>query len=164
MLEVKLGSITHTDADALVVYLMEGGPGNHPVNATNAVDVLLGGALRRAVAVGTLTGRWGEVWTAQSKILVIVVGLGAAETSDEHVAAEAVALGLKKAIGLEARQVATVTLGTGRGGLSVKASAAAVAKGVRRAGGAVAVELLVYDAEDLEVARAGVASVIGSED
>ncbi len=60
--------------------------------------------------------------------------------------------------------MATVTLGTGRGGLSVKASAAAVAKGVRRAGGAVAVELLVYDAEDLEVARAGVASVIGSED
>ena len=122
MLEVTLGQITHAEADALVVYLIRGG---HP-------------------------SRRREVWTAQSQTLVIVVGVGAAEAFDDEVAAEAVALGLERAAAFGACRVATFTLGTGRGGLSMEASAAAVAKGVRRAGGSVPVSLLVYDPDDLE--------------
>ncbi len=71
----------------------------------------------------------------RGRTLMIVVGLGAAEGFTEDVAAEAVALGLERA--------------------------AAFAKGVRRAGGTVPVSLLVYDAEDLEAVRVGVAAVIG---
>ena len=160
MLEVTVGRITHSDAHALIVYLMEGGPGSHPANATHAVDRLLGGALRQAVAAGTLTGRRGEVWTAQKgRTLVIVVGIGAAEAFSEEVAAEAVRLGCERATALEARDLATVTLGTGRGGLSVEASAAAVARGVHRAGGTVPVSLLVYDPDNLEAALTGVATL-----
>jgi leucyl aminopeptidase len=127
-------SLHATDADTLIVYLMEGGPVETPGHATRVVDEALGGLISRLVAAGDCQSEPGAVTVLypESRLpatRVLVVGIGAADTFDTDVAMRAAAAGLQRARALGARVVASAMLGTGRGGLAVAASAEAIVTG-----------------------------------
>jgi leucyl aminopeptidase len=132
--------VTKFKGDALVVNLFEGV--KTPGGATGAVDAILGGAIRKLIQAGEVTGKWGEQTLLHtSGVLladrVLVVGLGKAEdfTLDRVrlVSAEA-SKHLRK---IAARRIGTIVHGagthtgahTGTGGLNAVHAAQALTEG-----------------------------------
>ncbi|MCU0512474.1 MAG: leucyl aminopeptidase [Anaerolineae bacterium] len=127
-------SITAQAADTLLLYLMEDGLSASPEQAAVAVDAALGGALRDLLDGGDFSGKAGTSTVlyprgALPARRVIVMGLGPAADFTAEGARRAAAAGLQKARSLKAQHVATVTPGTGRGGLSVVEAVRAVVEG-----------------------------------
>jgi leucyl aminopeptidase len=115
-IRVELGDVTRYRGDALVVNLFEGVKA--PGGATGAVDTDLGGAIRKLIQAGEVTGKWGGQALVHTlgKLpadRVLVMGLGKPEefTIDRArmVSAEA-AKHLRK---IGARRVGTIVHGAG---------------------------------------------------
>ncbi len=130
------GAITESDADTLIIYLLE--DSTNFGDATKAVDDAVGGWLSELVESGEFTGKSGQAavlyprGTITAK-RVIVVGLGPVEKHGMESVRRGSAVGIKKARELKAVNVATVTAGTGKGGLGISDSAQSVVEGVRLA-------------------------------
>lgn len=139
-IRVVAEDVTKFKGDALVVNLFEGV--KTPGGATGAVDAILGGAIRKLIQAGEVTGKWGEQTLLHtSGVLladrVLVVGLGKAEdfTLDRVrlVSAEA-SKHLRK---IAARRIGTIVHGagtqpgtqTGTGGLNAAQAAQALTEG-----------------------------------
>jgi len=143
-IRVVAEDVTKFKGDALVVNMFEGV--KTPGGATGAVDAILGGAIRKLIQAGEVTGKWGEQTLLHtSGVLladrVLVVGLGKAEdfTLDRVrvVSAEA-SKHLRK---IAARRIGTIVHGagthvgahagaqTGTGGLNAAQAAQALAEG-----------------------------------
>lgn len=129
---VQLGNITETDADALIVNLFEGV--TTPGGATGAVDRALDGAISEMIAFGDITGKSGEatVLYPRGKITarrIIVVGLGKqSEFSIEEVRLAA-SKAMKRAQSLKVEHIATIVHGGGIGGIPIGAAAQATVEG-----------------------------------
>ena len=143
-IRVVAEDVTKFKGDALVVNMFEGV--KTPGGATGAVDAILGGAIRKLIQAGEVTGKWGEQTLLHtSGVLladrVLVVGLGKAEdfTLDRvrQVSAEA-SKHLRK---IAARRIGTIVHGAGThvgahagaqtatGGLNAAQAAQALAEG-----------------------------------
>ena len=143
-IRVVAEDVTKFKGDALVVNMFEGV--KTPGGATGAVDAILGGAIRKLIQAGEVTGKWGEQTLLHtSGVLladrVLVVGLGKAEdfTLDRVrvVSAEA-SKHLRK---IAARRIGTIVHGagthvgahagahTGTGGLNAAQAAQALTEG-----------------------------------
>ena len=139
-IRVVAEDVTKFKGDALVVNMFEGV--KTPGGATGAVDAILGGAIRKLIQAGEVTGKWGEQTLLHtSGVLladrVLVVGLGKAEdfTLDRvrQVSAEA-SKHLRK---IAARRIGTIVHGagthvgaqTGTGGLNAAQAAQALTEG-----------------------------------
>ncbi len=136
---VIIGAIQQSDADAIVVNLFEGV--EEPGGATGAVDAALGGAIRELIAAGDFEGKAGQTAVLYPRGAiparrVILVGLGAREDTstpfDEN-PAEAVrrasAHAAQKACDLQVERLASVLHGAGIGGLTIEEAAQAVTEG-----------------------------------
>lgn len=126
--------IIYYPTDTLLVYLMVGGPGTHPSNATRAVDEALGGTLSEMIATGDFNGWLGQVTVLPTEgrlaaAQVVVSGLGKPQEFHPKIARYAVMIGVQVALAIGAHQLATVTLGTGHGGLTLPDSAQLIAEG-----------------------------------
>ena len=115
-IRVVIGDVTKFRGDAMVVSLYEGVKALG--GATAAVDAALGGAIRKFVQMGEVTGKWGEqtLVHALEKLPVdriLVMGLGKREdfTLDRARIVSAEALKHLRKIG--ARRVGTIVHGTG---------------------------------------------------
>ncbi len=115
-IRVVIGDVTKFRGDAMVVNLYEGVKA--PGGATAAVDAALGGAIRKLVQMGEVTGKWGEqtLVHALEKLPVdriLVMGLGKREdfTLDRARIVSAEALKHLRKIG--ARRVGTIVHGAG---------------------------------------------------
>lgn len=167
---------THT-ADALLIYLMEGGFGDNPDQAARVIDDALNGAIRELLDSGDFSGKTGETVVlyprgAVPAKRVILVGAGKPEDFTADIARRIAAAGLQKARSLKAAHVATATPGTGRGHLSVADSAQAIAEGglagLYQYHGQKSseppqafperLEVLVYSENDVPAAEAGIAA------
>ncbi len=131
-IRVVVGDITRFRGDAIVVHLFEGV--KEPAGSTRAVDVALGGALRKLIQSGEATGKAGEQTLLHTlgKLpaeRVLVVGLGRPEeyTLDRVRVASAEALRLLRKI--SARRVGSILHGTGPGGLDAVGAAQALTEG-----------------------------------
>jgi leucyl aminopeptidase len=131
-LRVGVGDITKIEVDALIVNLFEGV--SQLGGATAAVDKALDGAITQLIDAGEIKGKLGELALIHTlgKIparRVLIAGLGRKAQFDldkvRRIVAEACRLLRTKG----ARRVATITHGTGAGGIEPAASAQAVAEG-----------------------------------
>jgi leucyl aminopeptidase len=111
-----IGDVTKFRGDAMVVSVYEGVKA--PGGATAAVDAVLGGAIRKLVQMGEVTGKWGEqtLVHALEKLPVdriLVMGLGKREdfTLDRARIVSAEALKHLRKIGT--RRVGTIVHGAG---------------------------------------------------
>lgn len=109
-MDIKLLSspLTESDADALLLFLTEGGDIE---GAAAAVDAALSGALAELYALGDFSGKTGEVAVLYTRGAlkagrVIAVGLGVAESLLPDTLRRAGALGVQKARALKAGRVA----------------------------------------------------------
>ena len=129
---VEQGSITQSDADAIVVNLFEGV--KSPGGGTGAVDQALDGALSALIADKEIVGRQGETVTIHTfgKLpakRVVVAGLGKREKFDTDVV-RAVSGGVARRLRqLGAKRAAAIAHGAGIGGLEAGDSAQAMAEG-----------------------------------
>ncbi len=126
------GSITEQDVDAVIICLFED---QMPHGATEAVDEKLGGAISELIEAGDFTGKTKQVAVLYPRGViparrVILVGFGKQDDFSVEILRRALAQGVQKARDLKARAVATVTAGTGLGGLDVATSAQAITEGV----------------------------------
>jgi leucyl aminopeptidase len=136
-MEVKLatGALPQSNADTLIVYAFEDSSYDQPQsNARSALNQALDDALHDLINGGDFSGKVGEIAVVYTggKVparRVILVGLGGVETFTADGARRAAAQGILKARDLKARVVATLPLGTSRGGLDVATSAQAVTEG-----------------------------------
>lgn len=129
---VAEGDIARTAADTIIVNLFEGV--THPGGATGAVDVALTGAISELIAAGELTGKLGEVAQLHSHgripaRLVLVTGLGPTNTFDLETVRRASASAVLRARSLGSKRLATITHGSGIGGLDVSEAAQATLEG-----------------------------------
>ncbi len=131
-MKVVTRSLTQFGGDLIIVNLFEGV--KEPGGATGTVDKALGGAIRRAVKSGQITGKLGETLVIQTlgrlgAGQVAVVGLGRSEKfgpNEVRKAAGAAALAARKA---KARKVGTIVHGAGIGGLKPESAAQALVEG-----------------------------------
>jgi leucyl aminopeptidase len=123
-IRVVAEDVTRFKGDALVVNLYEGV--KTPGGATGAVDAMLGGAIRKLIQAGEVTGKWGEQTLLHtSGVLsaerVLVMGLGkVGDFSLDRVrltSAEA----CKHLRKIGARRIGTIVHGAGTHGTSVGA-------------------------------------------
>jgi leucyl aminopeptidase len=131
-IRVVVEDVTRFRGDAIVVNLFEGVA--EPGGATRAVDVALGGAIRKLIQSGEATGKTGEQTLLHTlgKLpaeRVLVVGLGKPEELSPDrvriVSAEALRL-LRK---IAARRVGSIVHGAGLGGLDAAQAGQALAEG-----------------------------------
>ncbi len=129
---VTEGDIAQVAVDTIVVNLFEGV--TQPAGATGAVDAALNGAISELIAAGELTGKLGEVAQLHSHgrlpaRLVLVAGLGPSSTFDLEVVRRASADATLRARELGSKRLATITHGSGVGGLDVSEAAQATLEG-----------------------------------
>jgi len=131
-IQVTAGDIKATADELIVVNLFEGAEA--PGGATAAVDELLGGAIRDAIAAGDFRGKKGEtaVFYPRGAIpakRVLVVGLGPQEGFTQEAVRWAAAAAAKKARDLGVGSFSSIVHGAGAGGLRLETAAQAVAEG-----------------------------------
>lgn len=131
-LAVSQGSIVDTDADTIIVNLIEGDAS--PGGATGAVDRALGGAVSELIRNGDIKGKLGEVGVVYPRNAlkakrVLITGLGPAAQLNLEVLRQASAHAIKKARDLGAVKVAAVVHGAGIAALDPEACAQAVGEG-----------------------------------
>lgn len=131
-IRVVSGDVTRFRGDALVVHLFEGV--KTPSGATKAIDSVLGGAVRKLMQAGEVTGKWGEQTLVHNlgKLpvdRVLVVGLGKAKefTLDRVRMISAEAARLLRKIG--ARRIGSIVHGAGTGGFNAAQAAQAMTEG-----------------------------------
>lgn len=132
--------IQATSADALIVNLFEGV--SVPGGAAGAVDTALGstdgvpgeGAISRLLALGDFKGKLNELAVLYTHGLipaarVILVGLGKPADINAERVRQASGTAVRKAAALGCKTVATVTHGSGSGGLDARVAAQATVEG-----------------------------------
>ncbi len=129
---VSEGDITQVAADTIIVNLFEGV--THPGGATGAVDAALNGAISELIAAGELTGKLGAVAQlhSQGRIparLVLVAGLGPSSSFSLEAVRRASAAATVRARALGSKKLATITHGSGIGGLDASQAAQATLEG-----------------------------------
>ena len=131
-LRVVAGDITGIDVDALIVNLFEGV--RQPGGATGVVDRALNGAITQLIEADEIKGKSGELTLVHTlgtipARRVLVAGLGKQEqfSADKIRGLAAEACRFLRARGV--KKVATITHGTGVGGIEPQASAQSMAEG-----------------------------------
>ncbi|HSB72807.1 MAG TPA: leucyl aminopeptidase [Candidatus Methylomirabilis sp.] len=131
-IRVVSGDVEKFRGDALVVNLFEGG--KVPAGTTKAIDVALGGAVRRLIRANEATGRWCEQTLIHTlgrlpAERVLVVGLGKPEefTLDRARMVSADAARCLRKIG--ARRIGSVLHGAGAAGFNAARAAQALVEG-----------------------------------
>jgi len=129
---VVADDVTKIEVDALIVNLFEGA--TEPGGATSAVDKALDGAIKRLIEVGEIKGKLGEFTMIHTMgkipaVRVVVAGLGKQSefTLDKIRRVTAEACRFLRAKGV--KKVATITHGTGAGGIEPQKSAQAIVEG-----------------------------------
>ena len=129
------GSLLEQQADTYLIFMMDDGFEAVRDNATHQLDTAIGGQLKAIVEAGDFGGKQEStlvLYPQNNDILakrVIVVGLGVVDKFTADIAKRCVAIGIKKARDLKAQVIAAVTLGTGRGNLTVIDSVRCIAEG-----------------------------------
>jgi leucyl aminopeptidase len=131
-LRVTIGDVTGIEVDALIVNLFEGV--SQPGGATGAVDKALGGAITQLIEAGEIKGKSGEITLIHTlgKIpagRVVVAGLGKQSEFGVDGIRRAVAEACRFLRSKGSKRVATITHGTGAGGIEPEQSARAIAEG-----------------------------------
>ncbi|MBX7215307.1 MAG: hypothetical protein K1X39_14970, partial [Thermoflexales bacterium] len=132
-ISVLSNTLQDVQADALIVNLFEGV--QTPAGATGAIDAALGdGALGKAIALGDVRGKHGEVSVLYSNgrlaaPRVLVVGLGKQSEFTPDRARQAMGIAIRKAAALGCKTVATIAHGAGLGGLDARIAAQATVEG-----------------------------------
>jgi leucyl aminopeptidase len=132
-IRVVSGDVTRFRGDAVVVNLFENV--KVPGGATRAIDALLGGAIRKMIQGGEVTGKWAEQTLIHTlgKLpanRVLVMGLGKPEefTLDRVRMLSAEAARHLRKIG--ARRIGSIVHGAGAAGFNAAQAAQAMAEGV----------------------------------
>lgn len=128
------GTIQESDADAIIVNLLEG---LQPGGATKAVDDPFGGAIRDLIEGGDFSGKAQQVAVLYPRGAipahrVILVGLGPRDDFDADATdavRRAAARAIQKARELKVKRVASILHGAGAGGLPVEKAAQATTEG-----------------------------------
>lgn len=172
-----VGEFATYEADTMVIYVLEGGLGDAPDNATRVVNDVLDKAIVDLIDSQDVTGKMGEVTVlyprgAMPVKRIILVGLGNPEKYTIDVARRVVAIGMQKARSLKSDHVATVLLGTGSGGFSNADSAQAIAEGAllglyqyqgyksdaKVSASPEKLDIVVLDENDVEAVESGIAA------
>jgi len=131
-IRVVVGDVARFRGDALVVNLFEGIKA--PGGATGAVDATLGGAIRKLIQAGEVTGKWGEQTLVHSlgklpveRVLVAGLGKSGEFTLDRARAVSAEAAKSLRKIG--ARQIGSIVHGAGAGGFNPAQATQALVEG-----------------------------------
>lgn len=133
--KATVGPIQQQEVDTIVIYAFEGmGMKDHPQNAAKALNAALSNQLQELIDNGDFSGKSGEVSVIYTRGAipakrVIIVGLGPKDNFTAESARSAAAVGLKKARDLKSQNTATITIGSGFGGLTPESSAQAVTEG-----------------------------------
>lgn len=120
-----VGHLHEAQADALIIYLLEG---TQPQHAAHDIDAALDGRLTELIEAGDFTGKTGEIAVlyphgALPAKRVIVVGLGPADKMNPDNIRRAVAQGMQKARSLNARHAATMPLAAAKFGTEIAVQA-----------------------------------------
>ena len=131
-LRVVVDDITKIEVDALIVNLFEGV--SQPGGATAAVDQALDGAIAQLIKAGEIKGKLGELALIHTlgKIparRVVVAGLGKQSEFGLDIIRRIVGEACRFLRTKGAKKVATITHGTGAGGIEPEKSAQAIAEG-----------------------------------
>ena len=131
-LRIVAGDIAKIEVDALIVNLFEGVA--EPGGATGAVDKALDGAITRLIKAGEIKGKLGELTLVHTlgkipAVRVVVAGLGKQSEFDADKIRRVTAEACRFLRAKEAKKVATITHGTGAGGIDAQKSAQAIAEG-----------------------------------
>ena len=131
-IQVKQGDIAEEAADVIVVNLFQGI--RTPGGATGVVDAVLNGAIQEVISSGDFTGKLRETIVLYTRGAlpsprVIVVGLGERDRFKLSTVRGVAAAAARKARELGARTIATISHGSGIGGLDPVSTAAAVVEG-----------------------------------
>lgn len=129
---VVKGDITQADADTIIVNLFEGV--TDLGGATAAVDSALNGAISELISAGELSGKLGEVAQLHSNgqlaaRLVLIAGLGPSSQFNLEAVRRASSSAALRACELGSKRLATITHGSGIGGLDVSEAAQATLEG-----------------------------------
>jgi len=131
-LRVVVDDITKIEVDALIVNLFEGV--SQPGGATAAVDQALDGAIAQLIEAGEIKGKLGELALIHTlgKIparRIVVAGLGKQSEFGLDTIRRVVGEACRFLRTKGAKKVATITHGTGAGGIEPEKSAQAIAEG-----------------------------------
>ena len=129
---VEQGLIQTSLTDTLIVNLFEGEVSLS--GATQALDQALGGKIHSILQNGDFRGKKGEVIVIypHEEIpakRIIIVGLGKREAFDIEGVRQASAAAIKRAVDINAKNVATIIHGAGTGGFPVKEASQATIEG-----------------------------------
>src|SRR5260221_9552223 len=128
---VRRGAVERTDADALVLGVLEGT--SRLSGAAQAVDKVTGGAVKELLKSGDFSGKAGQCVmlypTTGRNQRLIVVGLGAAKDLTPERVRQAAGRAISQARVMGLGTVATVVHGAGKGGLDPAEAAQAVVEG-----------------------------------
>lgn len=131
-IKTQVGIITETSADTIVSFLLQ--DNTHFGSATQAVDTALNGLLSDLIETGEFTGKSGQTTVLYPRDLmtakrVILVGLGEADKFSAEMLRRAIAVGMKKARELYAKQVVTVAARADNTDFAIQNSAQAITEG-----------------------------------
>ena len=134
-IEVIVGDIAQTEADAIVVNLFEGV--EQPGGATAVVDKALDGAINSLISRGEIKGKFGEVHIVHAlgkprqvgASIVAVVGLGKQRDFNVGKIREIAGEFCRVLRKLNCHKIATIVHGAGIGGIEIEDSAEAIAEG-----------------------------------
>lgn len=124
--------ITNYTCDIIIVNLFEGV--RNPGGATGAVDMALGGLIKKLIRKGGLSGKLGETrmihtFNKLKAGSVLIVGLGKIGDFDVERIRKAAAAAAKHAEKMGARKVASIVHGAGVGGIDPAQAAQAMIEG-----------------------------------